>query len=102
MKNWKPWIVGFLSAVIAIGAWFLILEIPAILDDVPGNTLSAEFLESACIGTDVCTNENAPVVFWGTLTLILGILSLAAWLLYHFYVEPVLYKRKHGKSIPRG
>jgi hypothetical protein len=101
MKNWRPWVVATLLAIVLLGVWFSSVEISAFIDGIPNNTLTAEFMRASCIGVEECTNPNSNTVRLATLALLLGIQSLSAWLIWHFYFEPVRYLKKHGKEIER-
>jgi hypothetical protein len=101
MKNWRPWVIGFISALVGLVAWFGFLEVGALVNGVPGDTLTAKFMEASCVGVERCNSPNADMVKNGVLALLAGIISLASWLIWHFYVEPVRYLKKHGKEIER-
>jgi hypothetical protein len=101
MIDWKPWVALFAGCLLLVGGSFIVLELIALFNRVPGDTLTAKFMEASCIGVDECSNPNAGVVKNGVLALLLGIISLASWLIRHFYVEPVRYLKKHGKEIER-
>jgi hypothetical protein len=101
ISNWKPWLYALITALAAIGIWFVAWEGVALFNGTPGDTLTAKFMEASCIGKTSCSNPNAGLVKWSTLALLTGLLSLSGWLIWHFYFEPVRYLKKHGKEIER-
>jgi hypothetical protein len=101
MIEWKPWVVLFVGCLLLVGGSFIVLELIALFNKMPGDTLTARFMEASCIGVEDCVSPNAGLVRKGVLALLLGIISLASWLIWHFYVEPVRYLKKHGKEIER-
>jgi ABC-type transporter Mla subunit MlaD len=99
-KHWKIWTVAMIGFLIVMGLVFLAFEIPALFDDTQSNTLSGEFQEAACVADNTCEDRSS-VTYYGVLALLIGILSLTCWLLWHFYVEPRRYLRKYGKPLIR-